>query len=624
MILLKHKIKSFFPKRKIKIQIRGITTLIGASCINFVIGALFSLLTLAIYEISYIKGKGGKITIEDITFYYPIEIFFQCIFSFISGIMYQKLGLHLTNLIGVIILCSGYIIMYISSSLALDLVSMSLGGIGTGIIFYPSTMNSYEWFKDHNGIIVGIMETMISFGSFFFSYIGEKIINKNEIRSNDEDNLYDFEIGKKIKYYLIILIICLISAFILSLILMFEKKNKNYNNLVFEDSNNNKNENISDLKMNKNNLDKIEKKENINEILTNNNNDNLNSNISEEIKKKKESLDIIAKDILIEEIPKEKENEIKTEDNNKKDKDIILENNISEDLKKEDLIDNNPNKIDINLIKKMEESKETKTSKFKDLINSNQDKKFQKKKNKNINEKIEPYLKDSNVKEFDNNKPKKQEKIKELFWTALKSKRLKLFCAIVILQSPVADMSFTLYREIGEYKKINIKYLQYIGSYYFVFECISSFIFGILCDYIQLKYLLYFINIVGTIVGYIYCLTFKNSLLFFIIHNFISFSYGGYYTIKDCYLMKVYGKDIYIELSSFVSLLVAFSITILTPITFFIISKFENKDQAYWILFISFGSMSLIGLILNCFLKETPINLSERYIKGKEEKNEQA
>ena len=66
---------------------------------------------------------------------------------------------------------------------------------------------------------------MISFGSFFFAFIGEKIINKNEIPSNDKDNLYNFEIGKRIKIYLVIQIITLISAFMLSFILMFEKTN---------------------------------------------------------------------------------------------------------------------------------------------------------------------------------------------------------------------------------------------------------------------------------------------------------------------------------------------------------------------------------------------------------------
>ena len=44
---------------------------------------------------------------------------------------------------------------------------MIIGVIGTRINFYPSTTNAYEWFKHNTGAIVGIIETMISFGSFF-------------------------------------------------------------------------------------------------------------------------------------------------------------------------------------------------------------------------------------------------------------------------------------------------------------------------------------------------------------------------------------------------------------------------------------------------------------------------
>ena len=199
MFQLKTKIKKLLPLLKNKNVLKGISTLIGASFLNFVIGAIFSLCTLSIYEISYIKGKGGSIEIEDLTIYYPIEIFSQCVSSFISGFIYKRIGLHITNLFGVIILSLGYYVMYISSNFLFDIISMILCGIGTGIIYYPSMTNSYEWFKDHNGIIVGIMETMISFGSFFFSFIGEKIINKEEKISNYEKNLYDFEIGKKLK-----------------------------------------------------------------------------------------------------------------------------------------------------------------------------------------------------------------------------------------------------------------------------------------------------------------------------------------------------------------------------------------------------------------------------------------
>ena len=81
--------------------------------------------------------------------------------------------------------------------------------------------------------------------------------------------------------------------------------------------------------------------------------------------------------------------------------------------------------------------------------------------------------------------------------------------------------------------------------------------------------------------------------------------------------MKVFGKDIYIELSGYVSFLVAISVNLLTPITYFVQSELKEKDQAYWILFISFGSLNLIGLILNFFIKETPIDLKEIIEKEK-------
>ena len=120
--------------------------------------------------------------------------------------------------------------------------------------------------------------------------------------------------------------------------------------------------------------------------------------------------------------------------------------------------------------------------------------------------------------------------------------------------------------------------------------------------------------------GFTYCSTLQNALIFFLVQNFLSFSAGGYYPVKDCYLMQVFGKDIYIELSGFVSFFVALTVNIITPITFLVISSFENKEKAYWILFLSFGSLNLIGTILNCFLDESPIDLN-KLIKDKNKKN---
>ena len=542
MYSMQTRFKKFFLKFKDKHFVKGISTLVGASLINFLVGAIYSLCTLSVYEISYIKGRGGSIEIEHLTFYYPTEIFFQCISAFISGMIYKKFGLHKTNLIGVSLLTLGYYSMYLSSTLTMDITSMILGGIGSGIILYPSTTNSYEWFKDHNGIIVGIMETMISFGSFFFAFIGEKIINKEEIPSSDEDNLYDFEIGKKMKNYLLFQIICLIGAFILSYFLMYEKKNIN-EDIIIEIINNSIE--LNNLENKNQDIDKDDSDENV-EI------------------EPKENLNININKIL----------------NDKKNLKIINE-----------FLDN----IDL------EKNKKDEKMPMKSIVNGKS---------------IKSILKLHNSKRNNINLNRQKDKnIKQMIKLAIKSKRLILFSIIVILQAPVANMAFSLYREIGEYEKIDVIYLQLVGSLYFIFECLSSFVFGLLCDYIKLKNLLLFINGVGTFVGFTYCLTFKHSLIFFLVQNLLSFSAGGYYPVKDCFLMQVFGRDIYIELSGYVSFLVALSVNILTPITYFVLSGFAKKEVAYWILFISFGSLNLIGFILNFFLEETPIDL-QKIIKG--------
>ena len=538
--------------------LKGLSTLFGGVILNFLIGAVYSLSTLAIYEISYIKAKGGSIDIYHLTFYWPLEMFFQCISAFLSGSVYKKIGLHLTNVIGVIILELSYVLMYFSLSLFQDLTSVILSGIGTGIILYPSTTNSIEWFENRSGLIVGIMESMISFGSFFFCLLGEKVINKNGVESNDIDNLYNYEIGKKFKDFLIILILCVIVGFILSLILMKEKKKidkKEYYTFHKEANNNNKNEN---------------EKENVEENVKENNNEN----------------EINKKDLIIE---------------NKE----TMENKEEKNNKVEELIDNQ-------LIEKINEKVNNNVKDETAVHNLNKIQHVEIPVANNNN---------NNINNIDNNNnPTKKEiekelKLKQAIKLAIKSRRLILFVIIVMLQIPVGSMAFALYREIGEYKKIDIKYLQLIGSFTFIQECLSSFVFGLLCDYITIKNLLFIINGVGTVFGFFYCLSFNNSFLFFLVQILLSFSSGGYYPVKDFYLLKVFPKEVYIELNSYVSFLVASAINLCNSLSYFILSLIHNKDTGFWILFISFGILSLCGFILNCFTNEEKINLRERIKK---------
>ena len=528
MVKLKQYINRIIKDKNL---LKGISTLIGTGILNFIMGAVYSLSTLAVYELSYIKGKGGSVDIYLLTFYLPVEMIFQCITSFFSGTLYKKIGLHLTDFFGGIILLLGYIIMYFSVNFFLDIISVILSGIGTGIILYPSTANAIEWFKNGNGLIVGIMESMISLGSFFYCFLGEKIINEKSVESNDVDNLYDFEIGQKFKDFMLILIICVILSFLLSFFLMKEKKKFDKENYYDFQKENNSN----------NNLNANQQNPNIKEGINDDNNDKKNSNFK---------------------------------------KDLIEENKENNDVN--DSIDTN-------------DGKEENNNKIEELIDPNENK------NNNINKKNEEETVKQNLQQIQhqeipvtNNELKNENNNKN---------------------SQVGQMAFSLYREIGEYKKIDIKYLQLIGSFSFIFECLSSLVFGLLCDYVTIKTLLFYINGIGTFFGFIYCFSFKNSFAFFLVQILLSFSSGGYYPIKDFFLLKVFPQDIYIELNSYVSLIAAISVNIYNFLSYFILSLFDNKDNGFWILFISFGFLSLIGFILNCFTNEKEINLRERIKK---------
>jgi Na+/melibiose symporter-like transporter len=131
----------FFVKLKDQNFLKGISTICGASLLNLIAGSVFSVCQLMIYEISYIHhaNPGNGITSDNETFYYPVELLSQTIATFFSAILDKKLGLHYTNLIGMVILIIGYFILLFSKSFAADIVSLIFSGVGTGIISYPST-----------------------------------------------------------------------------------------------------------------------------------------------------------------------------------------------------------------------------------------------------------------------------------------------------------------------------------------------------------------------------------------------------------------------------------------------------------------------------------------------------
>ena len=86
--------------------------------------------------------------------------------------------------------------------------------------------------------------------------------------------------------------------------------------------------------------------------------------------------------------------------------------------------------------------------------------------------------------------------------------------------------------------------------------------------------------------------------------------------------MKVFGTFIYIELNSYVSFLMTFMISLMSPIVYYIETQLEVKDNAYWILFISLGILNLIATILGIFIDDSQFDYNKAINKRKKYEEE--
>lgn len=484
----------FTVKSKDQNLLKGISTVCGASLLNFIAGSIFSVCQLIIYEISYIhyNNESSDISSDNEVFYYPLELLSQTIATFFSAILDKKIGLHYTNLTGMIVLIIGYFILLFSNSFVADIISMIFCGVGTGIISYPSTANACEWFKDNNGFVIGIIETMISLGSFTYNLMGEKIINSGNEGSQtvNDDKFYNKEIAKEFKIYIIWLIVSVSLLYGLSFLMTFKKTEES-----FKDTSN---VTVGLLSME-------------NEVENDNDNENEQEHFSE---------------------------------------------------KKLDL----PTTVEHKKVKK-------------DFI--------------------------------------------KMLFIAIKSKDLIIFIILAILEAPLYSLIFSLNRSIGEFNNIKVKFLTSLGPVNFLFECIGGLIVGILCDYTSKRYLFFFNFGGNSIISFFYCLTFGDSFWFFLFTNLASFISGGFYSLKDYYLIRIFGVELYVELMGCVNLLAAIVIIALTPLSYSLENNSDiESNTPYWILFSICGVLCLIGFGLSFLVKEDPINYDD-LIKDDENEEQQ-
>ena len=524
----------------------GVLSVIGAITHKLGISSIWVIANLAIYVISYHKQKNPKngfLSLNLCYFFNPILTTTLNIFMPICGILEFKLGCQRAIILGALVIMLGYGLLYISGNIFLDFFSIFLFGIGLSISTTLSTKNAIQYFFNQRGAISGILELISSGLSATHNKIAETMINPKGIEpepiDGSKDNFYSLEISENVLNFFILE---LGTYGISTLLTLFF--------LVPYD-------------------EKAAKK------------------LSKELKKK-------AKE-------KSEENNAINDDENKKDdekdKNIIVEDYNRNTINKEDALIPDEEKVEniqINRYEVSEGDKEDYNAKV--TTEKGKDKKV-------------IAIPDTKAGMLDTNPVSANisMSITQVNYSTRHTKKAlgsfrvwKLF-TLVLCSYLALNLVLVCWRPIGVNVGIETGTLQLIGTLNFICSMIGTPVFGFLSDKIPFRILFTAISAITSLVGFLFCYTFKVSALYMLMVCGMNFVLGGYIAVLPTHYMKVFGMKYYVEVGG----VVGFANVIMGPIcaffAYFVENGVEDKIFAYRIIFITGAAMNIVSLVLSVF-----------------------
>ena len=213
-------------------------------------------------------------------------------------------------------------------------------------------------------------------------------------------------------------------------------------------------------------------------------------------------------------------------------------------------------------------------------------------------EKIE--TKENNLEKREKNEISKKIKIQKAIYS---KKTVQLFL-MLFLFFPTIHFMLNTWRPIGIYYKRNTYYLQLTTALYSISSSIASVIMALIGDKIQFKIFFIFFSFLVTIISFSFPFTFNSDILFISEVLAIAFLFNGFNIIVGPHIMKVYGIEIYTEISGIIGLAFAIGEIICVVFAFYLENYFSgNKNTAYHSMYIISGCLSFISMFFGFFEK---------------------
>lgn len=534
----------------------GILSVVGAIMHKIGISAIWVLANLATYLISYLKKYDDDNSLSLIYTYFFGPILSTTLTGFmpICGVLEFKLGVQRAVIVGGLVIMLGYSILFISHSVFLDMFATFLFGIGLSISTTLSTKNALMYFFNQKGTIGGILELISSGFSASHNKIAELMINPKSVDAkpltgdpDDPDNpaekFYPQELSENVlNFYLLELGTYGVSTL---LTLLF---------LVPYDQ-------------------KAAKK------------------LSKELKKKSQQKE------------KEENTAVNEEENTKKDTNpdgnLIVEDYTSKPI--------NDNEAPLMPGDEEEDGGNGEAKRYTVQSNDNEDygatedKEYNKQKGDKVIAIPDTESGALNANPVSGNLSMSVSAVN--YSTAHTKKALKSFRVwklfiLNLCYYLALNLILTMWRPVGINKKISTPTLQNIGTINFIMTSIGTPFFGFLADKLPFRILYCIIGGMCSLIGFTFCLSFGNEILFAVMVCGMNFILGGFIAGLPPHYMKVFGMKYYVEIGGVIGLASLIMGPLCAFFAFFVEKNVENKDLAYKIIFNSGAALNIVSIVI--------------------------
>ena len=185
---------------------------------------------------------------------------------------------------------------------------------------------------------------------------------------------------------------------------------------------------------------------------------------------------------------------------------------------------------------------------------------------------------------------------------ALYNKRTVRMYLLLITFFPTINLILNTWRPIGIYYQRNTHYLQLTTVFYSISSSVASVVMALIGDKIEFKKIFIFFSFLLTIISFFFPFTFNNDFLFILEILAISFIFNGFNIVVYPHVMKVYGIEIYTEISGILGTAFGIGEIVCVLFAFYLENYFSgSKNYAYHLMYFISGCLNLISMILGFF-----------------------